>query len=156
MSASFLGIPIGAPTIEGGELDPSYLRFTGTAVVELSSGDDTSFPVRASNSPYPTAPFVAAVLLGAGGLSSVQANLRGLRARRFRISPYLGLVVSGALAGAAAAVIGMIVLSTPADPSTVIISAALAGLGCAVFGEGYRRWYRRRRLKRVAVARARR
>jgi serine/threonine-protein kinase len=156
LSASFLGIPIGAPTIEGGELDPSYLRFTGTAVVELSSGDDTSFPVRASNSPYPTAPFVAAVLLGAGGLSSVQANLRGLRARRFRISPYLGLMVSGALAGAAAAVIGMIVLSTPADPSTVIISAALAGLGCAVFGEGYRRWYRRRRLKRVAVARSRR
>jgi hypothetical protein len=38
----------------------------------------------------------------------------------------------------------------------VIISAALAGLGCAVFGEGYRRWYRRRRLKRVAVARSRR
>ena len=155
LSATFLGIPIGAPTVDGGELDPSYLRFTGAGVIELSS-DDTTFPVRATNSPYPTAPFVAAALLGLGGLSSVQANLRGLRGRRFRLSPYLGLVISGALAGAAAAVIGMVVLSTPADPSTVIIAAALAGIGSAVFGEGYRRWYRRRRLKRIAVARSRR
>jgi serine/threonine-protein kinase len=160
LSATFLGIPIGAPTIEDGELDPSYLRFSGAGVIEFtgdtSDGREIRFPVRASNSPYPTAPFVATAMLGLGGLASVQANLRGLRARRFRLSPYIGLLVSGALSGAAGAVAGMLLLETPASRSAVITAALLAAIGCASLGEAYRRWYRRRRLKRIAVARGRR
>ena len=160
LSATFLGIPIGAPTIEDGELDPSYLRFSGAGVIEFSGatpdGRELSFPVRASNSPYPTAPFVAAAMLGLGGLASVQANLRGLRARRLRTGPYVGLLVSGAIAGAAAAVFAMLVLETPTARSAVITTAVLAAIGCTALGEAYRRWYRRRRLRRVSVARSRR
>lgn len=195
LSASFLGIPIGAPTVEDGQLDPGYLQYTGAGVIEFTvnadelgdvaddaadgsetadsadaseSVDDSgtadatetpqtvSFPVRVANSPYPTAPFVASLMLGLGGLASVQANMRGMRTRQVRVSPYIGLLISGALTGAAAAVFGMVMFEAPADPTTVILCAGLAGVGCALVGDGYRRFYRRRRLKRFLVNRSRR
>ena len=85
VSATFFGIPIGSADVEDGQLDPGYLQYTGAGVIELRAdgtegADAITVPVRASNSPYPTAPFVAAAMLGLGGFASVQANLRGLRA----------------------------------------------------------------------------
>ena len=105
---------------------------------------------------YATAPFAAAVLIGIGALASVQSNIRGLRTRRIRIGRYIGAAVSGALAGAAGAVIAMLVLATPASLTAVITAAALAAVGCIALGEGYRRWYRRRLIKRVASGKIRR
>ena len=160
LSATFLGIPIGVPTLEEGELDPSYLRYSGAGVIEFSGetpdGREVRFAVRATNSPFPTAPFVAAAMLTLGGLASVNSNLRGLRARRFRMGPYVGLLASGAIAGGAAAVLGMVLLETPTARAAVITAALLGAAGSALLGEAYRRWYRRRRLRRVAIARSRR
>jgi len=155
LDASFLGIPLGSFNVESGQLDPDYLRWATGGVVEFSSPDDPelSFPVRATNSPYPTASFVAGAMIALGALASVQANLRGLRARRFQLSPFIGLLVSGALMGAAASVLAMLVLATPTNLTAIITAAALAAIGCAALGEAYRRWYRRRRLRRVTIAR---
>lgn len=160
IDARFLGIPVGQANLGGGVLGPGYLRYTTAGVVELvaadGAGTETMVPVRVTNSPYPTAPFVIAAMLALGAAASVSSNLRGLRARRIRIGPYVGLLVSGALLGAAAAVLAMLVLETPASLSAVINAAALGAAGCAVFGEGFRRWYRSRRLKRLVVAGLRR
>jgi len=151
VTASFLGIPIGSASLTGGQLDPGYLQYSGAGVIELAA-EGESFPVRATNSVYPTAPFIVAVMVALGGLASVQSNLRGMRSRRIRIAPYLGLMISGAIAGAGLAVLAMLVLSTPASITTVIAVAAAAAFGCLALGEAYRRWRRRRRLKRITVA----
>jgi len=158
VKATFLGIPIGSANVVDGQIDPGYLKFSGAGVIELAPDGrlDESFPVRATNSVYPTAPFVLAVMLALGGLASAQSNLRGLRARRVRIAPYVGLAISGAISGAALAVLAMVVLQTPASVTTIIASAALFAGGSVVLGEAYRRWRRGRRLKRVTVATARR
>jgi len=158
VNATFLGIPIGSASVDGGEIDPGYLQYSGAGVIELTPdvADAESVPVRATNSPYPTAPFVVAAMVTLGGLGSVQSNLRGLRSRRVRIAPFIGLLISGAIAGAGIAVLAMLVLSTPASITTIVVSAAAAALGSALLGEAYRRWRRRRRLKRVTVATARR
>jgi hypothetical protein len=157
---TFLGIPLGSATVTDGQIDPGYLRYTAAGVVELSTvgaaGQDISFPVRPTNSVYLTAPFVAAALIALGGFASVQANLRGLRARRIRIGPYVGLAISGAVSGASVAVLAMLVLDTTASRTTVYATATLAAIGSVAFGEAFRRWRRRRRLRRVTVATARR
>ena len=158
VSASFLGIPVGSAPIEGGVVDPGYLRYSGAGVLELTANGDgeTSFPIRSSNSVYPTAPFVVAAMVALGGLASVQSNLRGMRSRRIRISPYIGLAISGAIASAAIAVLAMLVLQTPTSVATLVPVAALGAFGSVALGEAYRRWRRRRRLKRVTVAQGRR
>ena len=158
VSASFLGIPIGSAPVVDGTIDPGYLRFSGAGVIEITPTgvDGQTFPIRATNSVFPTAPFVAAAMIALGGLASVQSNLRGMRSRRVRLSPYLGLLLSGAVAGAALSVLAMLLLQTPAALSTVAASAALFAVGSVALGETYRRWRRRRRLKRVTVATGRR
>ena len=158
VSATFLGIPIGSAPIEDGLVDPGYLRYSGAGVIELTANGDgeASFPVRSSNSVYPTAPFVVAAMVALGGLASVQSNLRGMRSRRIRISPYIGLAISGAIAAAAIAVLAMLVLQTPTSVATLVPVAALGACGSVALGEAYRRWRRRRRLKRVTVAQGRR
>ena len=158
VSATFLGIPVGSAPVEGGSIDPGYLRYSAAGVIELTPDTEgaLSFPVRSSNSVYPTAPFAVAALLALGGLGSVQSNLRGMRSRRLRLSPYIGLAVSGAIAGASLAILAMLVRSTPASISTVVAAAAAMAFGSLALGEAYRRWRRRRRLKRVAVAAGRR
>jgi len=158
VNATFLGIPIGSANVEGGAIDPGYLKYTGAGVIEVTPDADesSSFPLRATNSPYPTAPFVVAAMVALGGLGSVQSNLKAMRARRIRISPYIGLAISGAIAGAGLAVLAMLVLSTPTSISSIIGPAAALAAGSVFLGEAYRRWRRRRRLKHVTVATARR
>lgn len=158
VSATFLGIPIGSASIEDGVVDPGYLRYTAAGVVEFTpdSPGAQSFPIRTSNSVYPTAPFVVAAMLALGGLASVQSNLRGLRSRRIRIGPYIGLAVSGAIAAAGLSVLAMLVLETPTSPATIALSAVVAAVGCVALGEAFRRWRRRRRLARITVASGRR
>ena len=156
--ATFLGIPVGSVSIQSGVLDPDYLRFTGAGVLEFTpaGGAEESFPVRATNNLYPTLPFVVAAIFALGGLGSVSSNLRAMRARRLRLSALGGLAISGAITGAAAAVLAMLVLLTAASIQTVIVSAVAAAIGSVALGEAYRRWHRRRRLKRVMVAVGRR
>lgn len=158
VNATFLGVPIGSASVENGQIDPGYLQYSGAGVIELTA--DTpgaeSFPLRATNSPYPTAPFVIAAMVALGGLGSVQSNVKALRARRMRISPYIGLAISGAIAGAGIAVLAMLVLSTPMSRASIIGTAAAFAVGSMFLGEAYRRWRRRRRLKRVTVATVRR
>ncbi len=158
VSASFLGIPIGTAPIEDGAIDPGYLKYSGAGVIELTAdaAGAASFPVRSSNSVYPTAPFIAAAMIALGGLASVQSNLRGMRSRRVRISPYVGLVISGAIAGAGLAVVAMLVVQTPASIATIATTAVATAVGLLALGEAYRRWRRRRRLKRITVATVRR
>lgn len=153
LQASFLGIPLGSGEVSGSTFDPDYLKFTAAGVVELTSGD-TSVPVRVSNDPWATAPFVVAVMLALGGLASVSSNMRAMRSRRLRIGAYVGLFISGALAAAAIAVLAMIVLEAATVPP--VVPAVLGGLAAVLLGEAYRRIRRRRRLKRIQVARARR
>lgn len=158
VQATILGIPVGSAPIESGMIDPGYLRYSAAGVVEFSdaSGGEVSFPVRSTNSVYPTAPFVVALMVALGGLGSVQSNLRGMRSRRVRISPYIGLIISGAIAGAGGAVLAMLLLNAPFSQATVIATAGSAAFGSLALGEAYRRWRRRRRLKRVTVATGRR
>lgn len=158
VKGTFLGVPIGSATVEDGQIDPGYFRYSGAGVIELTPDVDgaTSFPVRSSNSVFPTAPFVLAAMIALGGLASVQSNLRGMRSRRIRISPYIGLAISGAIAGAGLAVLAMLLLSIPTSIVSIVGVAVPAALGSLALGEAYRRWRRRRRLKRVTVATARR
>ena len=158
VNGTFLGIPIGSASVQGGLIDPDYFRYSGAGVIELTPDVEgaQSFPVRSSNSVFPTAPFVAAAMIAVGGLASVQSNLRGMRSRRVRISPYIGLAVSGAIAGAALAVVGMLLLSIPTSIASIIGVAVPAAVGSVALGEAYRRSRRRRRLKRVTVASGRR
>jgi len=158
VTATFLGIPVGSASIEDGLVDPGYLRYTGAGVIELTPGGESepSFPVRTSNSVYPTAPFVVAAMLALGGLGSVQSNLRGMRSRRIRIGPYVGLAISGAIAAAGLSVLAMLVLETPMSVATIALGAVVTAVGCVALGEAYRRWRRRRRLRRVTVASGRR
>ena len=157
VAATYLGIPIGSAPIEAGAVDPGYLRYSGAGeIVFTPESGEPPFTVKASNSPYPTAPFVVAVMVALGGLGSVQSNLRAMRSRRFRIAPYIGLAISGAIAGAGLAVLAMLALGTPTTVSSVIAAAGTGALGCVALGEAYRRWRRRRRLKKVVVATGRR
>jgi len=158
LNATYLGIPIGSAPISGGTVDPGYLQYSGAGVIELAADtpDAVPFPVKATNSPYPTAPFVVAAMVALGGLGSVQSNLRGMRSRRIRISPYIGLLISGAIAAGALSVLAMLVLGTPTTQLTVVPAAIAGGLTAVAVGDAYRRWRRRRRLKRVVVATARR
>lgn len=156
IDASFLGIPLGSVDLDGGEVDPSYLRWTTAPTIDftLSGGTDdgVSFPVRPTNSYLPTAPFVAAVIALLAGLASVQANLRGLRGRRLKVGPYLGLFVSGAILGAGIALMAIVALNvTPAVP-TLVGAAVGVGLGSVALGEAYRRFRRRRRLMSLQQA----
>lgn len=154
-NASFLGVPLGSGTMQAGQFDPGYLQWTAAGTVELAMADDPSQValVRPTNSVYLTAPFIVAAMLALGGLASAQSNLRGLRGRRIRIGPYLGLGISGALAGAAGAVLAMLLLDTPVSQTSVIVAAIAAGLGLVALGEVYRRLRRRRRVKQLAAAR---
>jgi len=154
VDASFLGVPLGSGTINGSRFDPGYLQWTAAGTVELASPDGSQVALaRPTNSVYLTAPFVAAAMLALGGLASAQSNLRGLRGRRLRIGPYIGLAISGALAGAAGAVLGMLLLDTPVSRTSVIVAAAAGALGLMAIGEVYRRVRRRRRVKQLAAAR---
>ena len=156
LSASYLGVPIGSAEVVNGVIDPGYLQYSGSGVIEFAGDDGESFPVRSTNSVYPTAPFVVAAMVALGGLGSVQSNLRAMRSRRIRVSPYVGLIVSGAIMGAGLSVLGMLVLATPTTVSAVIATAVAGALGSLALGEAYRRWRRRRRLRQVTVATARR
>ena len=158
VNGTFLGVPIGSATVEDGQIDPGYFRYSGAGVIELTPDIEGAqpFPVRSTNSVFPTAPFVIAAMVALGGLASVQSNLRGMRSRRIRISPYIGLAISGAIAGAGLAVLAMLLLSTPASIASIIGVVVPAALGSVALGEAYRRWRRRRRLKRVTVATGRR
>jgi hypothetical protein len=144
--------------VENGTIDAGYLKYSGAGVIELTADIEgaESFPVRSSNSIYPTAPFVAAVMVALGGLASVQSNLRGMRSRQIRMSPYIGLIISGAIAGAGLAVLAMLVMSTPTSIASIVAVASTGAFGSLALGEAYRRWRRRRRLKRVTVATGRR
>jgi hypothetical protein len=158
VNGTLLGIPIGSAAIEDGNLDPGYFRYSGAGVIELTPEVEGAqpFPVRSSNSVYLTAPFIVAAMIALGGMASVQSNLRGMRSRRIRMSPYVGLAISGAIAGAGLAVLAMLVLSTPTSVASIIGVAIPAAVGSVALGEGYRRRRRRQRLKRVTVATARR
>jgi serine/threonine-protein kinase len=157
VAATYLGIPIGSAPIEAGAVDPGYLRYSGAGEIVLTpESGEPPFTVKASNSPYPTAPFVVAGMVALGGLGSVQSNLRAMRSRRFRIAPYIGLAISGAIAGAGLSVLAMLALGTPTTVSSVIAAAGTGALGSVALGEAYRRWRRRRRLKKVVVATGRR
>ena len=157
LKATFLGIPVGSAPVEGGVLDPGYLKYSAAGVIELASDDGTtSFPVRATHNVYLTAPFIATAMIALGALATVQANLRGMRARRVRVGPYVGLAASGAISGAALSVLAMLLLATPASISTVIATAATSAVGAVALGEAFRRWRRRRRLRKVMLATARR
>ena len=81
VTATLLGIPIGSAVIEDGNLDPGYFRYSGAGVIELTPDVEGAqpFPVRSSNSVYPTAPFIVAAMVALGGMASVQSNLRGMR-----------------------------------------------------------------------------
>lgn len=152
LSASFLGIPLGSASVSNGVFDPGYLQYSAGGVIELASDSGATFPVRSSNSVYPTAPFVVAAMVALGGIGSVNSNLRGMRSRRLRVAPYLGLIISGAITGAGLAVLGMLLLATPTAISSVIAAAGAGAFGCLALGEAYRRWRRRRRLRRITVA----
>lgn len=152
LSASFLGIPLGSASVSNGVFDPGYLQYSAGGVIELANSSGETFPVRSSNSVYLTAPFVGAAMVALGGLGSVNSNLRGMRSRRLRVAPYLGLIISGAITGAGLAVLGMLVLATPTAVSSVVAAAATGAVGCLALGEAYRRWRRRRRLRRITIA----
>jgi len=156
LNATFLGIPIGSTEAAGGTIDPGYLQYSGAGVIELATEDGDSFPVRSSNNVFLTAPFIVAAMVALGGLGSVQSNLRGMRARRIRVSPYIGLIISGAIMGAGLAVLAMLVLQIPTAQIGVIAAAAAGAFASVALGEAYRRWRRRRRMRRVTVATARR
>ncbi len=149
LEASMLGIPLGVSeaALAGGraEFSSTYLRWTTAGRVDLALVVDgeaeprTTLAATATHPWYTTAPFALAVIVGLFALASVQANVRGLRGRRSRFSAFVGLVVSGALVGAAVVLVAVMARGLSTTVPLLAIGAALAAGSSIMLGVANRR-----------------
>ncbi len=149
LDVSFLGIPVGSTRVSQGFFDPGRLKWTAAGVVELSSTDvagvEHRIPVRLTNAPWATVPFLAAVAVAVGAAASIQSYLGRVRSRRFTLRSTVGLVARGSACGAALAIVAMIAFRAPTDWVSVIVAALSFGCAAGFGGEVFRRIRRRDR-----------
>jgi serine/threonine-protein kinase len=166
LSISFeqLGIPIGSTdTVEvivAGpvSLDTGFVgRITAGAVdaqletttVESPTGADTlAFDVEATNPWYLSAAGIISVILVLFGAASIESYLRALRRGRSGPTTFVGLLVGGAIFGAAAAVACTVIIATPHGVVAIAGPAALCAAGSVALGLATRANRKRRRAAR--------
>jgi serine/threonine-protein kinase len=161
------GLPIGdAPTeLTTGDLptccaglDPGFIgRITSGAVdatlvlEDPTTGSPTpvaTFDVTGTNPWYLTAAGIISMILVLFGAASIESYLRAFRRGRGRIATFAGLVVGGAIFGAAAAVAATIIFGTARGPIAIAGPAALCACGALALGLATRANRKRRRAAR--------
>ena len=149
LEASMLGVPLGvseAALADGrAEFEPAYLRWTTAGSVDLDVLVDDEPEARATLSAtpvhpfYTTAPFALAVMVGLFALASVQANARGLRGGRTRLAAFVGLVISGSLAGASVVLLAVMAKGLSTTVPLLALGAGLAAGSSILLGVANRR-----------------
>ncbi len=139
-------------------LDPGFIGRITTGAVDatLVLEDPTTaaptpvatFDVTGTNPWYLTAAGLIAVILLLFGAASIESYLRAFRRGRGRVATFAGLVVGGAIFGAAAAVAGTIIFGTARGPVGIVGPAALCACGALALGLATRANRRRRRAAR--------
>ncbi len=165
---SLLGIPVSAteqaPIVSGtADLDPGIAPriVSGSVTAELRIFDTagnqvagTEVAIEATNPWFTSAMGVLGVVLLLFAFAAVESNLRPMRKGRRRLGSLLGLLVSGAVAGAGAALTAAAMLATPLTMTGIVVAGGLCAGGAVVFGLATARSGRRRRAQRRARARA--
>jgi len=159
------GIPIGTATTElsttgvplsDAELDPGFIgRITSgavdaTLVLEGPDGSTSvaTFEVTGTNPWYLSAAGVISVILVLFGAASIESYLRAFRRGRSGAMTVVGLLVGGAIVGAAAAVACTVIFGTPRGLVAIVGPAALCAAGAVVLGLATRANRKRRRAAR--------
>ena len=161
------GLPIGdAPTelvtadAPGccAQLDTGFIgRITSGAVeATLVLEDPTTgspapvatFDVTGTNPWYLTGAGIISVIVVLFGAASIESYLRAFRRGRGRVATFAGLVIGGAIFGAAAAVAGTIIFGTARGPIAIAGPAALCASGALALGLATRANRTRRRAAR--------
>jgi serine/threonine-protein kinase len=156
--ASLFGVPLGTTdgSVEGGEAvaDPAYLRWTTAGVVDLEvtvdgGGLARTIGVAPTHRWYLNGPALVAALVGAFGLASIGAHLKGLRRGELRFGSLLGLAVAGSALGLSVfALVSMWQVTAPTG-GLVLAAVGTAAGAVVAYGEGFRRWRRRQRRQRL-------
>jgi len=152
LALSALGVPLGsasanAEPADGGSftatLDATGSRYLlagrATAEVIVRNGseavDRRSFPVTSTQTPLLTVPGLAGIALALFVFAYAESLLRSRRRGRKAIAAPAGMVVIGALAGAAAVLAAWVAGDDEPVPATVLVCGALgaaAGLAATV------------------------
>ncbi len=161
------GLPIGDAPSESvtsdlpgccASLDPGYIGRITSGAVEATlvledpiTGSPTpvaTFDVTGTNPWYLTAAGIISVILVLFGAASIESYLRAFRRGRGGVATFGGLVVGGAIFGAAAAVAGTIIFGTARGPIAIAGPAALCACGALALGLATRANRTRRRAAR--------
>ena len=158
---SAMGVPLGSasgPADDGGTatLDASGARYLVagevTAEVLLQSGPGVAtFPVTSAQSPVLTAPGIGTIALVLFVAAYAESLLRARRRGRKVFVAQVGMIVIGALAGVALALVGWLLGAGEPVPATIITCAAFgAGAGVAATLAAARSAKRRRTRPRAS------
>lgn len=161
------GIPIGTASTELSTtdapgccagLDPGFIgRITSGAVdgtllledpIDGSSVAVATFEVTGTNPWYLSAAGVISVILVLFGAASIESYLRAFRRGRSGAMTFVGLLVGGAIFGAAAAVACTVIFGTPHGLVAIAGPAALCAAGAVALGLATRANRKRRRAAR--------
>ena len=156
-----LGAPIGSAssTIDGSTLtfDPGFIgRITSGAVdaTILQESEDgpplplASFTATGTNPWYLTAAGIISVIVVLFGAAGIESSLRAFRRGRGKITTFVGLLITGALLGASAAIASTIIFGTSRELAGVVGPAALSAGGALALGLATRASRKRRRAAR--------
>ncbi|MFN3218287.1 MAG: protein kinase domain-containing protein [Acidimicrobiales bacterium] len=167
LSFDVVGVPLGATetadVVAGSaEIDtgiaPRLVTGGVVGTLALLGADGTvsaehQISVSATNPWFTSAFGVGAVLLVLFSLAAVESNLRPMRRGRRRVGSLVGLALSGAVVGAAIALLATAVLATERTVAGVAVPALFCAGAAVVAGLAAARSGRRRRIKRRLEAR---
>ncbi len=157
-----LGAPVGATDSQAAGSDGTAVLDTGfvgrvtsgafDGTVSIGDGttasSETSFDATATNPWFLTAAGILSVIVVLFALAGIESYLRAFRRGRNRVTGYVGLLATGALLGASAAVSFTVALSRDREVSGVVGPAVLGSFAALMLGLATRANRKRRRAAR--------